>query len=72
MVLTKFSTPIDWTIEHYYQNIHSMHVCLTLLDPYKSNINKKDLLNQFTGSVDVLEMDWGGEVARLRNIEVVH
>ena len=36
---------------------------------YTKNV---DLLNQFTGAVDMLEMDWGGEVARLRNIEVVH
>jgi len=41
----------------------------TMTRLYTKNV---DLLNQFTGAVDMLEMDWGGEVARLRNIEVVH
>jgi hypothetical protein len=36
---------------------------------YTKNV---DLLNKYTGAVDMSEMDWGGEVARLRKLEVVH
>ncbi len=41
----------------------------TMTRLYTKNV---DLLNKYTGAVDMSEMDWGGEVARLRKLEVVH